>query len=344
MFTKKGSFSVLLIFTAFINSFNCFSFGKTKSRVEVLEEDRLKREKEARIFEQSEKAVNARVIAMSLIFPLGDSFMTSLQGLFDEMDAFFKQASAIDRSVNRVHAKEWSEICNFYRSLTSYTYSVSSLKDAAESSAEKIRNRLMFLQNDLANGRLSTSYTKSEVNKLLRVCNTQLDEYVKRIGKLFDRMSDFRHDLVGFGQKVVRAVSQNRSIDNLSMLQKRFCESLSVQNYKGAFKNVKDAFNAIKAEFKRGSRSEPYPESFVNLVGKILDFQSIKFNEVQRAVIGYTESGNAVDAKFKATVDLSMCMIDFDYLYDLSTHLLKLYNSIKLTNDENNNDDIGEEE
>ena len=109
MFTKKGSFSILLIFTAFINSFHCF-FGKKKSEGDLLEEARAKRQKINSLFEQSEKAINARVVAMGTIFPLGDSFLSALQQLFDEINGFFKQVSGIDRSASKRFNKEWSGI------------------------------------------------------------------------------------------------------------------------------------------------------------------------------------------------------------------------------------------
>jgi hypothetical protein len=259
-----------------------------------------------------------------------------------DIEGFYNEASTCNKSIPKELGKRWSAINKMFKDLNNHNSTTNKTKDSAEASVEKIRTTLMLLQNDLVNGKGSSNYTKNQINKLIKSCNDQLDNYVKQVSNLFDQMSNLRHSLLGFGQAVVRSLSQTRSIDALAILQRRFCESPMVTSYRKTFQLVKDSFKNIENTFKKDSENDPYPPSFVNFISKLLEFQTVKFDELQGSIIEYQEAAGMADSRFKAAVSLSMSLIDFDYLYTLSQHLIRLHSSIKMSKDAENNADSDE--
>lgn len=274
------------------------------------------------------RQVNARLTAILLIFPLADSFYNALNFLHKQTGEFFNQAQSIDKSIFSNIRKEWPKVSKLSEQLKKEIYDASSLKDEIESFAEQIRNRTMLLENDIVNGNTSTKFLNKEIEKLIAKSNKSLDAYVTKSTKLFDNMSFARHALVGFSQKLIRNLSENGTWTGLNMIENRFCKSelISKGGYKTAFNDVRTSFDQMKSAFNSmtSSGGESYPVSFVNFASKVLDFQNVKYDQLEVGIRVYNQASTG-EEKYKAAVSLASAVVDFNYLYELSKHILKLF-------------------
>jgi hypothetical protein len=299
-----------------------------KTDPDLLKDEQSARKEKLDAFQQKLKQVEARFVAILNMFPLADSFYNALNFLHKDMDQFYNMSQSMGKMLNLNLKKDWSTIQKTLKSVQSEMYTTSSLKDQIEIIAEKIKKECMLLENDLVNGKNSTNFVDKKVQALRNEGNNNLDKYVQFVSKLFDVMSKFRHELVGFGQKLVRSLSETGSINAMSIIENKFCRSeiITKGTYKEAFQKITESFNQMKSAFTVMNQNggDAFPSSFVTFASKVLEFQNIKFYQLETAISLYNEGSTGED-KYKSAVALASAMIDFNYLYELSKHIMKLF-------------------
>ena len=296
------------------------------SNVNYLKSERLERQKRSDDFLDDLKQIRARFNSLIYMFPLSDSFYNALNYLYGEMTQFYKMSESTVATLSKSLKADLTSITKGYESLKKEIYDISGKKDILEEMAEDISSQYSFLSADLVNGPSSAVIEKT-LKDLKKKGNDKLNEYVKLISKMFTNMSKLRHQLVGFGQKIVRSLSESRSTDAMNIIENKFCQSDVIKEglYEEEFARVSEAFNQMKTSFDIISKNndDVFPFSFVIFAEQILGFQKIKFIELKTAIQLYTNA-KTVANKNKYSVSLASGLIDFNYLYELSNHIMEL--------------------